>query len=183
MIMNDLEILRTTLNERMIEPFEDELVRRGVSYGLSSFGYDARLGNEFKWFDTKEILDPLAMDSFEDVRYAVVNDPYFIIPAHGFVLARTVEYFRIPQNVLALCVGKSTYARLGLVVNVTPLEPGWEGQVTLELSNTTKFPLKVYINQGICQFIFFKGNQCRISYRDRKGKYNGQVGVTLPRAH
>lgn len=182
MILSDAEITQEVLYRHMISPFEKKLVTKGISYGLSSYGYDARFANEVKWFEPTGTLDPLEPLSYvEDYRHASFDEA-FVIPAHGFVLGRTVEYFKIPRNILAICIGKSTYARLGLVVNVTPLEPGWEGHVTLELSNTTNFPLKIYANQGICQFVFFRGTNCINSYKDRKGKYDKQVGVTLPRA-
>jgi dCTP deaminase len=165
----------------MIEPFVERLTREGViSYGLSSYGYDARVSREFKIFTNIEsaIVDPkdFSKKSFVDRETDVC-----IIPPNSFVLARTVEYFRIPRDVLVVCVGKSTYARCGIIVNVTPLEPEWEGHVTLEFSNTTPLPAKIYANEGACQFLFLKGtSECEISYADRKGKYMGQKGVTLP---
>ena len=166
----------------MIEPFVDAQKRDGViSYGLSSYGYDARVGSDFKIFTNvnSAVVDPKAFDqnSFVD-RSAEVC----VIPPNSFALARTVEYFRIPRDVLVICVGKSTYARCGIIVNVTPLEPEWEGHVTLEFSNTTPLPAKIYANEGACQFLFLQGNEpCEISYRDKAGKYQGQRGVTLPR--
>ena len=166
----------------MIEPFVDAQKRDGViSYGLSSYGYDARVGSDFKIFTNvnSAVVDPKAFDqnSFVD-RSAEVC----VIPPNSFALARTVEYFRIPRDVLVICVGKSTYARCGIIVNVTPLEPEWEGHVTLEFSNTTPLPAKIYANEGACQFLFLQGNEpCEISYRDKAGKYQGQCGVTLPR--
>jgi len=166
----------------MIEPFVDAQKRDGtISYGLSSYGYDARVGTEFKIFTNVDsaVVDPknFAANSFVD-RTADVC----IIPPNSFALARTVEYFRIPRDVLVICVGKSTYARCGIIVNVTPLEPEWEGHVTLEFSNTTPLPAKIYANEGAAQFLFLQGNEpCETSYRDKAGKYQGQRGVTLPK--
>ena len=166
----------------MIEPFVDAQKRHGtISYGLSSYGYDARVGTEFKIFTNVDsaVVDPknFAANSFVD-RTADVC----IIPPNSFALARTVEYFRIPRDVLVICVGKSTYARCGIIVNVTPLEPEWEGHVTLEFSNTTPLPAKIYANEGAAQFLFLQGNEpCETSYRDKAGKYQGQRGVTLPK--
>jgi dCTP deaminase len=171
----------------MIEPFEPGQVRsaganRLVSYGTSSYGYDVRCAPEFKIFTNinSAVVDPKAFDadSFVDVASDVC-----IIPPNSFALARTVEYFRIPRNVLTICLGKSTYARCGIIVNVTPLEPEWEGHVTLEFSNTTPLPAKVYANEGGAQMLFFESDEvCAVSYKDRGGKYQGQTGVTLPRA-
>ena len=154
-----------------------------LSYGVSSYGYDARVADDFKVFTNTygTIVDPKNFDdrSFVDVR---AKDGYIIIPPNSFVLGRTVERFRIPRDVLVVCVGKSTYARCGIIVNVTPLEPGWEGHVTLEFSNTTPLPAKLYANEGACQFIFLRSaSPCQTSYADRKGKYQGQTGVTPPR--
>src|SRR5688572_31300841 len=170
----------------MIEPFAAEQVRtvnghRIVSYGTSSYGYDVRCAPEFKIFTNinSTIVDPKDFDhgSFVDLTGEVC-----IIPPNSFALARTVEYFRIPRNVLTICLGKSTYARCGIIVNVTPLEPEWEGHVTLRFSNTTPLPAKIYANEGACQFLFLKGaSPCEVSYKDRAGKYMGQRGVTLPR--
>lgn len=164
----------------MITPFEPALVRDGkVSYGLSSYGYDARLAPEFRICNAanNSIIDPKAIDPNS---FSLHEGDYCIIPPNSFVLARTVEYFKIPRDVLVICLGKSTYARCGIIVNVTPLEPGWEGHVTLELSNTTPLPAKVYANEGICQFIFFRGDKpCSTSYDQRDGKYMHQQGVTL----
>jgi len=169
--------------EGMIEPFSPTLIKNGVSYGLSSYGYDARLADEFKICKSitpetaSKIIDPKNMDTqlFEDHK-----GEYCIIPPNSFVLARTFEYFKIPRDILVICLGKSTYARCGIIVNVTPLEPGWEGHVTLELSNTTQLPAKVYSGEGICQFIFLKGDKpCSTAYSDRQGKYMHQQGVTL----
>ena len=170
------------LEHGMIEPFEDRQVRQGVvSYGLSSYGYDIRVADEFKVFTNinSTVVDPKNFDerSFVDVRADVC-----IIPPNSFALAKTIEYFRIPRNVLTVCVGKSTYARCGLIVNVTPFEPEWEGYVTLEISNTTPLPAKVYANEGISQVLFFQSDEvCEVSYADKKGKYQGQQGLTLPR--
>jgi dCTP deaminase len=170
------------LEHGMIEPFEDRQVRQGVvSYGLSSYGYDIRVADEFKVFTNinSTVVDPKNFDerSFVDIRADVC-----IIPPNSFALAKTVEYFRIPRNVLTVCVGKSTYARCGLIVNVTPFEPEWEGFVTLEISNTTPLPAKVYANEGISQVLFFESDEpCEISYKDKAGKYQNQQGLTLPR--
>ena len=171
----------------MIEPFEAGQVREGsdgrsISYGTSSYGYDVRCSNEFKIFTNinSAIVDPKAFDasSFVDVQQDVC-----IIPPNSFALARTVEYFRIPRDVLVICLGKSTYARCGIIVNVTPLEPEWEGHVTLEFSNTTPLPAKIYANEGVAQMLFIGADEvCETSYRDRGGKYQGQRGVTLPKA-
>ena len=179
-ILSDRWIRRMAQDQGMIEPFVDAQKREGViSYGLSSYGYDARVGSDFKIFTNvnSAVVDPKDFDqnSFVD-RSAEVC----VIPPNSFALARTVEYFRIPRDVLVICVGKSTYARCGIIVNVTPLEPEWEGHVTLEFSNTTPLPAKIYANEGACQFLFLQGNEpCEISYRDKAGKYQGQRGVTL----
>ncbi len=171
----------------MIEPFESGQIRarngqKIISYGTSSYGYDVRCANEFKVFTNinSTIVDPKAFDarSFVNVQADVC-----IIPPNSFALARTVEFFRIPRKVLTICLGKSTYARCGIIVNVTPLEPEWEGHVTLEFSNTTPLPAKIYANEGIAQMLFLESDEiCSVSYRDRGGKYQGQTGVTLPRA-
>jgi len=167
---------------RMIEPFIDRQQAEGkISFGLSSYGYDARVSNEFKIFTNVDsaIVDPkqFSSDSFVERKTDIC-----VIPPNSFALARTVEYFRIPRDILTVCLGKSTYARCGIIVNVTPLEPEWEGHVTLEFSNTTPLPAKIYANEGACQFLFFRGEEkCEISYADRGGKYQGQTGVTLPR--
>jgi len=181
-ILSDRWIRRMSQEEGMIEPFVDAQKREGViSYGLSSYGYDARVGSNFKIFTNVDsaVVDPknFAANSFVD-RTADVC----IIPPNSFALASTVEYFRIPRDVLVICVGKSTYARCGIIVNVTPLEPEWEGHVTLEFSNTTPLPARIYANEGACQFLFLQGNEpCEVSYRDKAGKYQGQRGVTLPK--
>ena len=186
-ILSDIEIRELALKQEMITPFIDGQIKHlhngvpAISYGLSSYGYDARVSNEFKIFTNVDsaIIDPKKFDnnSFVDR----VGD-ICTIPPNSFVLARTVEYFKIPKDVLVICVGKSTYARCGIIVNVTPLEPEWEGHVTLEFSNTTPLPAKIYAGEGACQFLFLKGNfPCETSYASRKGKYMKQTGVTLPR--
>src|SRR5690625_2413864 len=185
-IRPDHWIRRMAEEQGMIEPFAPELVReneggRVISYGTSSYGYDVRCANEFKVFTNinSTIVDPKDFD--EGSLVDVVGD-VCIIPPNSFALARTVEYFRIPRNVLTICLGKSTYARCGIIVNVTPLEPEWEGHVTLEFSNTTPLPAKIYAGEGCAQMLFFQSDEpCEVSYRDRGGKYQGQQGVTLPR--
>lgn len=181
-ILSDSQIRYLSQNEGMIEPFVEKQTAEGkISYGLSSYGYDARCSNEFKIFTNVDnaIVDP---KDFSDASFVDRETDVCIIPPNSFVLTRSVEYFKIPKDVLVVCLGKSTYARCGLIVNVTPLEPGWEGHVTLEISNTTPLPAKVYANEGVAQFLFFKGSTpCEISYADRAGKYMGQIGVTLPR--
>lgn len=175
-------IRKMALEQAMIEPFVDGQVRKDViSYGVSSYGYDVRVTDEFKIFTNvhSAIVDPkhFVPESFVDFKGDVC-----IIPPNSFVLARTVEYFRIPRNVITMCIGKSTYARCGLIVNVTPFEPEWEGFVTLEISNTTPLPAKVYAYEGIAQVLFFEGDEmCDISYADRKGKYQKQETIVLPR--
>ncbi len=181
-ILADHQIRDLSLNHGMIDPFVEKQNHAGViSYGLSSYGYDARCSNEFKIFTNVDsaVVDP---KSFSEKSFVDREVDVCIIPPNSFVLTRSVEYFRIPKDVLVICLGKSTYARCGLIVNVTPLEPGWEGHVTLEISNTTPLPAKVYANEGVAQFLFFKGSApCEVSYADRSGKYMGQKGVTLPR--
>ena len=175
------------LADAMIEPFEAEQVssvegRPIVSYVTSSDGYDIRCSREFKIFTNinSAVVDPKAFDESSFVEF---EGDVCIIPPNSFALARTVEYFRIPRNVLTICLGKSTYARCGIIVNVTPFEPEWEGYVTLEFSNTTPLPAKIYANEGVAQVIFFEADEeCEVSYKDRSGKYQGQTGVTLPRA-
>ena len=170
----------------MIEPYVPHQVssveeKRIVSYGTSSYGYDIRCSTEFKIFTNinAAVVDPKAFDASSFIEF---HGEVCIIPPNSFVLARTIEYFRIPRNILTLCVGKSTYARCGIIVNVTPFEPEWEGYATLEFSNTTPLPAKIYANEGVAQVIFFQSEEeCEISYKDRKGKYQGQTGVTLPR--
>ncbi len=181
-VMPDSWIRRMAREHGMIEPFVENLQREGViSYGLSSYGYDARVADEFKIFTNVDsaIVDPKAFspNSFVDRRTAVC-----LIPPNSFALARTEEYFRIPRDVLVVCLGKSTYARCGIIVNVTPLEPEWEGQVTIEISNTTPLPAKIYAGEGICQFLFLQGaGPCEVSYAERAGKYMRQRGVALPK--
>jgi dCTP deaminase len=185
-IKSDKWIRRMATEHRMIEPFESNQIRYAngnkiVSYGTSSYGYDIRCSDEFKLFTNinSAIVDPKNFDSnsFVDVKGDVC-----LIPPNSFALARTVEYFRIPRNILTICLGKSTYARCGIIVNVTPFEPEWEGYVTLEFSNTTPLPAKIYANEGVAQVIFFESDEvCETSYKDRGGKYQGQHGVTLPK--
>lgn len=181
-IMPDHWIREQALNHGMIEPFVEKQTAEGkISYGLSSYGYDSRCSDEFKIFTNVDnaIVDP---KDFSEASFVDRQTDVCIIPPNSFVLTRSVEYFRIPKDVLVVCLGKSTYARCGLIVNVTPLEPGWEGHVTLEISNTTPLPAKVYANEGVAQFLFFKGSSaCETSYADRSGKYMKQTGVTLPR--
>lgn len=181
-IKSDRWIRRMAEERAMIEPFEPGQVREGViSYGVSSFGYDIRVADEYKVFTDvfSVVVDPKAFDprSFVDIRA-----DHCIIPPHSFALARTMEYFRVPKDVLVVCVGKSTYARCGIIVNVTPLEPEWEGHLTLEISNTTPLPAKIYSNEGLAQLLFFQGDEVpEVTYAMKKGKYQGQQGVTLPR--
>ena len=181
-ILSDRWIRRMAQDKGMIEPFVDAQKREGIiSYGLSSYGYDARVGTDFKIFTNvnSAVVDP---KNFDQSSFVDRTTDVCIIPPNSFALARTVEYFRIPRDVLVVCVGKSTYARCGIIVNVTPLEPEWEGHVTLEFSNTTPLPAKIYANEGACQFLFLQGNEpCEVSYRDKAGKYQGQRGVTLPK--
>lgn len=181
-ILSDASIRQRALAEGMIEPFVDSQRREGmISYGLSSYGYDARVAPEFKIFTNVDnaIVDP---KEFNASSFVDRTTDVCVIPPNSFALARTVEYFRIPRDLLVICLGKSTYARCGIIVNVTPLEPGWEGHVTLEFSNTTPLPARIYANEGACQFLFLQGDApCEVSYADRKGKYQGQRGVTLPR--
>lgn len=181
-ILADQQIRDLALNQGMITPFVEKQKNEGtISYGLSSYGYDARCSEEFKIFTNVDnaLVDP---KNFSENSFVSRSEDICVIPPNSFVLTHTVEYFRIPEDVLVVCLGKSTYARCGLIVNVTPLEPGWEGHVTLEISNTTPLPARVYANEGIAQFLFFKGSKpCETSYADRSGKYMGQRGVTLPR--
>ncbi|MFT5138669.1 MAG: dCTP deaminase [Rhodothermales bacterium] len=186
-IKADHWIRRMAREHGMIEPFEPDQVRqnehgdRTISYGTSSYGYDGRCARDFKIFTNinSAVVDP---KNFDENSFVDVVDDVCIIPPNSFALAHTVEYFRIPRNVLTICLGKSTYARCGIIVNVTPLEPEWEGHVTLEFSNTTTLPAKIYANEGVAQFLFFESDeQCDTSYRDRNGKYQGQTGVTLPK--
>jgi len=181
-VQSDKWIKKMALEKEMISPFEEKQIRGNkISYGLSSFGYDARVSNEFKIFTNlnSEVVDP---KDFKSSNFITKNVSECIIPPNSFVLASTIELFKIPKDVLVICLGKSTYARCGIIVNVTPLEPGWEGHVTLEFSNTTPLPAKIYANEGVAQFVFLKGNETpEITYSDRKGKYMGQTGVTLPK--
>ena len=181
-IKSDKWIRKMSLDNKMISPFEDKQVREGkISYGLSSYGYDARVSEEFKIFTNvnSEIVDP---KNFKSTNFVTKNGTECIIPPNSFALARTVEKFKIPKDILVICLGKSTYARCGIIVNVTPLEPGWEGHVTLEFSNTTPLPAKIYANEGIAQFVFIKGDERpSVTYANRKGKYMKQKGVTLPK--
>ena len=181
-IKPDTWITRMAVEHRMIEPFVADQVRAGViSYGVSSYGYDVRVGNQFKVFTNvfNTVVDPKNFDprSFVDITADVC-----IIPPNSFALASTVEYFRIPRDILTVCLGKSTYARCGIIVNVTPFEPEWEGHVTIEISNTTPLPAKIYAHEGIAQVLFFQSDEpCARSYKDKQGKYQAQRGVTLPR--
>ena len=181
-VLSDRWIKEMVRTNNMISPFENKQVRDNkISYGLSSFGYDARVSNEFKIFTNlnSEIIDP---KNFKLNNFISKKGDECIIPPNSFVLSSTVEYFRIPNDVMVICLGKSTYARCGIIVNVTPLEPSWEGNVTLEFSNTTPLPAKIYANEGAAQFIFLKGNEKPdITYADRNGKYMKQSGVTLPK--
>ncbi len=181
-LKSDTWIRKMAVEHKMIEPFADRQVRQGViSYGVSSYGYDIRVADEYKIFTNvySATVDPKAFDprSMVDFKGEVCT-----IPPNSFALARTVEYMRIPRNVLTVCLGKSTYARCGIIVNVTPFEPEWEGYVTLEISNTTPLPAKIYSNEGIAQVLFFEGDEpCEISYADKKGKYQGQQSIVLPK--
>jgi dCTP deaminase len=181
-IKNDAWIRATARSQGLIEPFIDRQVRDGViSFGLSSYGYDVRLADEFKIFTNvySAVVDPKAFDPRSLVDF---RGPVCVIPPNSFVLGRTVEYFKVPKNILTVCLGKSTYARCGIIVNVTPFEPGWEGHATIEISNTTPLPARVYANEGIAQVIFFEADEvCEVSYADKKGKYQSQTEITLPR--
>ena len=181
-VLSDKWIKKMSKNHNMISPFEENQVRGNkISFGLSSFGYDARVSNEFKIFTNvnSEVVDP---KNFKSTNFITRSGNECIIPPNSFALASTMEYFKIPDDVMVICLGKSTYARCGIIVNVTPLEPGWEGYVTLEFSNTTPLPAKIYANEGVAQFIFLKGNEKpNITYADRNGKYMKQKGVTLPK--
>ena len=194
MILNDNEI-RSLCNapdfidrKPMISPFEDGQIRkvedqRVISYGTSSFGYDMRVSDEFKLFTNTNatVVDPKQFDTRALIDAQVGEDGSVIIPPNSFTLCRSLEYFHMPEDVVAICLGKSTYARCGLIVNVTPLEPGWNGHLTIEISNTTSLPVKVYAHEGIAQLLFFRGNRPLVTYADRGGKYQGQEGVTNPR--
>ena len=181
-IKSDKWIKRMAIEHKMIDPFEDRQVRSGViSYGLSSYGYDIRVADEFKIFTNinSTMVDP---KNFDPRSFVDVKGEGCIIPPNSFALARTIEYFKIPRNVITICLGKSTYARCGIIVNVTPFEPEWEGHVTIEISNTTPLPAKIYANEGIAQVLFFQSDEsCEVSYKDKSGKYQAQRGVTLPK--
>ncbi|MFM1896423.1 MAG: hypothetical protein RLZZ385_1497 [Pseudomonadota bacterium] len=187
-IKSDKWIRRMAREQGMIEPFVAEQVRvvdgrKVISFGTSSYGYDVRCASEFKIFTnvhTTNVVDP---KNFDESSFVSINEPVCVIPPNSFALARTVEYFRIPSDVLTVCLGKSTYARCGIIVNVTPLEPEWEGHVTLEFSNTTPLPAKIYANEGVAQMLFYQSDeQCEVTYKQRGGKYMGQTGVTPPKA-
>tara|TARA_A100001011_G_scaffold112119_2_gene118598 strand:- start:4810 stop:5367 length:558 start_codon:yes stop_codon:yes gene_type:complete len=181
-IKSDKWIRKMSLTNQMISPFEDKQVSKSkISYGLSSYGYDIRVTDEYKIFTNinNSIIDPKKFDENSFVNF---KGDVCIVPANSFALARSVEYFKIPRNVLTVCLGKSTYARCGIIVNVTPFEPEWEGHVTLEISNTTPLPAKIYSNEGLCQVLFFESDEeCETSYKDKKGKYQKQTGITLPK--
>jgi dCTP deaminase len=182
MLKSDRWIRKMALEHGMINPFSEKQVREGVvSYGLSSYGYDLRVADEFKIFTNVNCstVDP---KGFDEKSFVTIRADSTLIPPNSFALARSVEYFKIPRDVLTICVGKSTYARCGIIVNVTPFEPEWEGFVTLEISNTTPLPARVYANEGLCQIIFFQSDEvCETSYADRKGKYQAQKGIVLPK--
>jgi dCTP deaminase len=181
-IRPDHWIRRMCREHRMIEPFEEKQVRAGViSFGVSSYGYDIRIADEFKIFTNvnSAIVDP---KKFDERSFVSLRAESIMVPPNSFALARSVEYFKIPRDVLTICVGKSTYARCGIIVNVTPFEPEWEGFVTLEISNTTPLPAKIYANEGLCQILFFQGDEaCQVSYKDKAGKYQKQTGIVLPK--
>ena len=181
-IKADRWIRKMAVEHGMIEPFEDRQVRAGVvSYGLSSYGYDIRVADEFKVFTNinSTVVDP---KNFDERSFVTMRSEVCIVPPNSFALARSVEYFKIPRDVLTICVGKSTYARCGIIVKVTPFEPEWEGFVTLEISNTTPLPARIYANEGLCQILFFQSDEvCETSYADRKGKYQSQKGIVLPK--
>ncbi|HEX6823275.1 MAG TPA: dCTP deaminase [Candidatus Sulfotelmatobacter sp.] len=182
MLKSDRWIRKMSKEYDMINPFSEKQVREGViSYGLSSYGYDLRVADEFKIFTNvnNALVDP---KRFDEKSFVTIQTDICIVPPNSFALARSVEYFKIPRSVLTICVGKSTYARCGIIVNVTPFEPEWEGFVTLEISNTTPLPARIYANEGLCQIIFFESDEiCETSYADRKGKYQAQKGIVLPK--
>lgn len=182
MLKSDRWIRKMAHEQGMINPFSEKQVREGViSYGLSSYGYDLRVADEFKVFTNvnSTTVDP---KRFDERSFVTIQSDVCIVPPNSFALARSVEYFKIPRSILTICVGKSTYARCGIIVNVTPFEPEWEGFVTLEISNTTPLPAKIYANEGLCQIIFFESDEiCETSYADRKGKYQAQKGIVLPK--
>ena len=181
-IKSDRWIREMAQTQQMIDPFCEKQMREGViSYGLSSYGYDLRVADEFKIFTNvnSAIVDP---KKFDERSFVSIRADSIMVPPNSFALARSVEYFKIPRDVLTLCVGKSTYARCGIIVNVTPFEPEWEGFVTLEISNTTPLPAKIYANEGLCQILFFQGDEpCEVSYKDKAGKYQNQTGIVLPK--
>ncbi len=182
MLKSDRWIRKMAKEHDMINPFSEKQVGKNViSYGVSSYGYDLRVADEFKIFTNVNctVVDP---KNFDERSFVTVRSDCAIVPPNSFALARSVEYFKIPRDVLTICVGKSTYARCGIIVNVTPFEPEWEGFVTLEISNTTPLPAKIYANEGLCQIIFFQSDEvCEVSYRERKGKYQSQQGIVLPK--
>ena len=182
MLKSDRWIRKMSLERDMINPFSEKQVREGViSYGLSSYGYDLRVADEFKIFTNvnNALVDP---KNFDEKSFVNVTTDICIVPPNSFALARSVEYFKIPRSILTICVGKSTYARCGIIVNVTPFEPEWEGFVTLEISNTTPLPARIYANEGLCQILFFESDEiCETSYADRRGKYQAQKGIVLPK--
>lgn len=187
-LKSDAWIKKMSLKHKMIEPFcEDQVGLNVISYGLSSYGYDIRIATHFKIFSnisSKEVIDPKNFDENNVLDYNADfdNKNFCIIPPNSFALGTTVEYFRMPKDTLAICLGKSTYARCGIIVNVTPFEPEFEGHITIEISNTTPLPAKIYVNEGIAQVLFFQGDEkCNTTYKDRKGKYQGQKGITLPK--
>ena len=188
-ILSDKEIRNRCKEDEMIYPFVENLVRKTgkekvLSYGLSSYGYDVRVSNEFKVFTNinSSIIDPKNFSNDNFITKRVPEGDCLILPPNSFALANTVETFKVPRDILVICVGKSTYARCGIVINVTPIEPEFEGQVVLEFSNTTTLPAKIYAGEGACQFVFFKADKlCKTSYKDRNGKYQGQTGITLPK--
>lgn len=184
-LKSDKWIREMSLKHKMIEPFcEKQVGSKVVSYGLSSYGYDIRVGSEFKIFTNinTTIIDPKEFNEKNVQDFDATETGYCIVPANSFALARTIEYFRMPRDVLAICLGKSTYARCGIIVNVTPFEPEFEGHITIEISNTTPLPAKIYANEGIAQVLFLQGDEsCEMSYKDKQGKYQGQTGITLPR--
>jgi len=181
-IKSDRWIKEMSINKKMITPFSNkQLDETIISYGLSSFGYDIRVSDEYKIFTNvnNSIIDP---KNFDNKSFVDFKGDTCIIPPNSFALARSIEYFKIPRNILTICLGKSTYARCGIIVNVTPFEPEWEGFVTLEISNTTPLPAKIYSNEGLCQVLFFESDEeCEVSYKDKQGKYQSQVGITLPK--
>ena len=180
-IKSDKWIRKMSIEKKMINPFSEDSTKEVISFGLSSYGYDIRVSDEYKIFTNinNSIIDP---KNFDDKSFVNYKGDVCIVPANSFALARSVEYFRIPRNILTICLGKSTYARCGIIVNVTPFEPEWEGHVTLEISNTTPLPAKIYSNEGLCQVLFFESDEiCEKSYLDKNGKYQSQTGITLPK--